>query len=327
MRVRLFQLDGKLPNLALMRLASYHRARGDVVEFRKAEAPAQLEQGFWDEAPELVYASAIFERSRPLAARVLQLYPEAIVGGSGWDIGSRLPPEVEACAPDYSDHPTFRQSIGFSQRGCRLRCPFCIVPRKEGPIRSDTAIENIWRGDPHPREIVLLDNDFFGQTDWSDRIEEMRRGSFKVNFSQGINARLLTTETAAALASVDYRNVTMQRRQIYTAWDNAKDGKRLMRGLQLLVDAGIPPRDIMVYMLVGYWDGETHESRDYRRRELRDFGAVPYPMPFERTPELVGYQRWVVGAYDKRIPWSEWQSANYRPEGLTRPEQLKLDES
>jgi hypothetical protein len=30
MRIRLTQIDGKLPNLALMSLAHYHRARGDV---------------------------------------------------------------------------------------------------------------------------------------------------------------------------------------------------------------------------------------------------------------------------------------------------------
>jgi hypothetical protein len=67
---------------------------------------------------------------------------------------------------------------------------------------------------------------------------------------------------------------------------------------------------------VGYWPGETHEDRDYRRRRLREFGALPYPMPFKRTPELVGFQRWVIGAYDKRIPWRDWMSAGYSPRRL-----------
>src|ERR1700679_2281967 len=54
-------------------------------------------------------------------------------------------------------------------------------------------------------------------------------------------------------------------------------------------------------MLIGYWPGETHADRDYRRARLREWGARPYPMPYVRTPELVGFQRWVIGAYDKRI--------------------------
>jgi hypothetical protein len=116
-----------------------------------------------------------------------------------------------------------------------------------------------------------------------------------------INARALTVETAAAIASVDYRDGAMKERRLYTAWDSRNDEQRLFRGLQLLVDAGVKPRHIMVYMLVGYWAGETHEDRDNRRRKLREFGARPYPMPYTRTTELVAFQRWVIGSYDKSI--------------------------
>jgi hypothetical protein len=53
-----------------------------------------------------------------------------------------------------------------------------------------------------------------------------------------------------------------------------------------------------------------------RLAQLREFGARPYPMPFVRAPELVGFQRWVIGAYDKRIRWADWEAAGYRPEKL-----------
>lgn len=43
MRVRLTQIDGKLPNLALMKLAHYHRARGDDVHFSKSVDRDMLE--------------------------------------------------------------------------------------------------------------------------------------------------------------------------------------------------------------------------------------------------------------------------------------------
>jgi hypothetical protein len=57
----------------------------------------------------------------------------------------------------------------------------------------------------------------------------------------------------------------------------------------------------MVYMLIGFWQGETESDWLYRQEALRAFGARPYPMPFIRTPATVGFQRWVIGAYDKRI--------------------------
>jgi len=166
----------------------------------------------------------------------------------------------------------------------------------------------------------LLDNDFFGQPNWRARITEIRDGGFKVSFNQGINARFLTDEAAEAVASVDYRDDSMQVKRIYTAWDNRKDEQRLFDGLNRLARYGVKPDHIMVYILIGYWPGETHLDRDYRRSRLREFGARPYPMPYIRTPELVGFQRWVIGAYDKRILWADWKEAGYRPERLTSGE-------
>lgn len=90
----------------------------------------------------------------------------------------------------------------------------------------------------------------------------------------------------------------------------------LFRGLDRLAAAGVKPDHVMVYMLIGYWPGETHEDRDYRRRRLRAWGARPYPMPFHRTPELLGFSRWVIGAYDKSVPWAEWNRAHFEPRHL-----------
>lgn len=35
-----------------------------------------------------------------------------------------------------------------------------------------------------------------------------------------------------------------------------------------------------------------------------------------RTRELVGFQRWIIGAYDKRVPWAAWEAAGYSPRRL-----------
>lgn len=41
-------------------------------------------------------------------------------------------------------------------------------------------------------------------------------------------------------------------------------------------------------------------------------------MPYVRTPETTGFQRWVIGGYDKSIPWAEWTEARYQPRNLRR---------
>jgi hypothetical protein len=44
--------------------------------------------------------------------------------------------------------------------------------------------------------------------------------------------------------------------------------------------------------------------------------------------ELVSFQRWVLGGYDKSIPWDEWSRARGQPRNLTRgSRQLPLLES
>jgi len=329
MRVLLWHLDGKLPNLALMRVAAHHRAQGDTVELRRvsngsrldAAARREIEPRHDDPVWDRVYASAIFERTRPLVDQLAALYPGAELGGTGtWSLGRTLADVgVPEDGPlDYASYPDFTASMGFTQRGCRFKCSFCVVPRKEGGPRPTGTIAEIWRGDPWPRHLHLLDNDFFGNPLWAERIAEIRDGRFKVSFTQGINVRIIGDKQAAAIASVDYRADDMKTRRIYTAWDQIGDERVVFRGLDRLVAHGVRPDHIMVYMLIGFAPGETHEQRDHRRRRLREYGCRPYPMPFVRTRETLGFQRWVIGAYDKGIPWEEWAAARYDPRKLTR---------
>ena len=323
MRVLLLQLDGKLPNLALCRLAGHHLAQGDEVVLRHAHTARAVERQLGDDF-QRVYASAIFERTRPVAERLLAVYPGAVVGGTGWSLSLTLESLGVTAKPDYSLYHNYRQSIGFTQRGCRLRCEFCVVPRKEGAVREENTVRDVWRGDPWPRELLLLDNDFFGQPNWRARIQEIREGKFKVSFNQGINARMLSDEAAEAIASVDYRDDSMKVKRIYTAWDSRKDEDVLFRGLSRLARYGVKPDHIMVYLLVGYWADETEEDWLYRLQKLADFGCRPYPMPFRRTPLTVGFQRYAVGAYFKRVSWADWKAARCEPRNLGKGGRVSL---
>ena len=321
MKVLLVQLDGKLPNLALMRLSAHHKKLGHEVKLQVAPNRGSLKQATWadglSEKADLVYGSLIFDRTKPLAQKLLEVYPNAVLGGSGHDFTTRLESLGVGKEQDYSIYPNFQHSMGFSQRGCRMRCGFCIVPKTEGKVSDEHSVAELWRGDPWPRNLLLLDNDFFGQPGWQQKLDDVRAGGFRVCFSQGINVRMIDKESATALGSIDCRDDSFQRRRIYTAWDNKKDEARLFAGLNLLVEhGGFKPDQIMVYILIGYWPGETIEDRLYRQRKLREFGCRPYPMPYVRTPELVGFQRWCLSSCDKRVPWDVWEAAKYQPRNL-----------
>lgn len=308
--MRLTQVDGALPNLALMKLAHWHGSCGDEVHFSRSVDRDRLEPDY-----DRVYASAIFDFSAPRLARLRSAWPEAIIGGTGAGV-ALLDFTVESLIGrdyehyNYGFYPGFRESIGFTQRGCRLKCGFCVVRPKEGRPRSINTIADIWRGEPWPKRLRLLDNDFFGQPKehWRARIREIRDGGFRVNITQGINIRLIDDEAAEALASIEYRDTKFERRKLYTAWDNLKDEQVFFRGVDRLQRAGIPPTHLRVYMLIGYDATETWQRIFYRFERMTAIGIQPFVMVKDRSRlDLRAFQRWAnLGLY-RIVPWSQYR--------------------
>jgi hypothetical protein len=297
--IRLTQIDGKLPNLALMRLSAFHKARGDEIHFSRSPY-----RGMFEPAYDKVYGSAIFDFSAPRVAILRAEFPGAIIGGS-WNendtttVESVLDPGTDTNVHDYSLYPDFTASIGFTARGCRFKCGFCSVPKREGAPRPVNTITDIWRGEPHPRHLHLLDNDFFGQSreQWETRITEIRDGNFKVCFNQGINIRMIDDRSAAALASVRYHDDSFKVRRLYTAWDNVGHEAKFFRGIECLERAGIPSSHVMAYMLVGYDPHETWERVMYRFDKMTALNIRPYPMIFQQQKNM----RLPLGGHNARL--------------------------
>ncbi len=304
--VRITQLDGKLPNLALMRLAAFHRAQGDEIVFTRSP-----HRGMFEPAYAHVYASAIFKFSAARIEKMRQEWPNAVIGGTGSDSTATVDAIVGGSrALDYSMYPDFDASMGFTQRGCRLACKFCVVPQKEGKPRAESVVADIWRGDPWPRNLHLLDNDFFGGPAWHDRIAEIREGGFRVSFTQGINVRAMTPEVAAAIASIEYRDDGFSRRRLYTAWDNLKDGDVFFRGLDMLEAAGVPSSNVMAYMLVGFAKNETWDRIWDRFNRMVARGVRPYPMVFDNNRrDLKRFQRWVVTGLYRAVKFEDYDAS------------------
>jgi hypothetical protein len=320
MRIRLTQIDGKLPNLALMKLAHWHRSQGHEAVFTR-RVHRDLLEGDYD----IVYGSAIFSASQPAIERFKREWPGAILGGTG--SGTPLTVEEVIGQPwecyDYQDYPSYQASLGFTARGCRMSCKFCVVPLKEGKPRPVNDLYEIWRGNGHPKRLHLLDNDFFGQPKdrWLALLGQAREGGFQICFNQGINIRTVDDEVAAAIAShlvaqrngatvYRYRDDGFVRPRLYTAWDNLKDEGAFFRGVDALEHAGIPPYHLFAYMLCGFDQAETIEHVLYRFDRMVARGIKPYPMVYDsRRKDLKAFQRWAVtGIYRAGIPFSEYNA-------------------
>jgi len=305
--IYLIHADGKFPNLALMRLSRWFKQQGEITELIRRR------RMLWDGAGQC-YGSSIFSFNEPARKALERSWGPILWGGTGVKVESNLREiadvDWERLSPDYDLYPEYRYSLGFTQRGCRLSCPFCVVPRKEGKPRPVHTIGDIWRGEPHPRKIILLDNDFFGQPreHWQDRVRELCAGNFKVSVSQGINSRKVDDESAQALASLEYRDNEFKERILYTAWDNLGDERIFKRGVDILRHAGVPPKHLRVYMLIGYAKGETWEQIHHRFNELVALGCEPYPMAYDSTrKDLKAFQRWAITGLYRAVPWNQYR--------------------
>jgi hypothetical protein len=300
-RIGVFDVDSRIPNLALMKLSAHHKALGHSVEHYSPIFKDQYDK---------VYASKVFDFSNGSL-----IDPERmIVGGTGWNLNTSLPAEIENLIPDYSlyDYP---HSIGFTMRGCRLRCSFCVVPQKEGKPKSNNTIEEIWT-QRDSDFVMLLDNDFFGNPDWQARIDEMKMLDVKVNFSQGLNIRNLKQNQAEALASVKFRNTHNTGKQVYFAWDDPRHEKLIHKGIRTCLDAGIKPYQMAFYVLIGY---HSTEQEDLHRVELlRDYGCDPYAMPYDKSdPYQRRFTRWVNHkAIFNSVPWAEYSAGVKKPQAV-----------
>lgn len=336
--VRITALDGKLPNLAVMRLSAYHKSLGHNVYFSKSP-----ERDLSEPAYDRVYGSAIFSLTKPNVDTFRAHFPDAILGGTG--TGSTI--TLEEAAPgianfttlDYSIYPDFPWSIGMSMRGCRnnaKRCPFCVVPFKEGRAREETSIADIWRGPGHPKALHLLDNDFFGTPGWQRKLDKINAGGFAVCWSQGINVRLLSSRIAKAIAETRFMSFRFTKRQLYGAWDHRKDADTVLRGLDYLLDAGIKGWKVTMYMLIGFEPAETWADIEWRYRVLADRGVRPYPMPyfpgFDATPaqlahyrRLKQFQRWALTPARTAAPtFADYNPSIKRSRPLKKPSSLPL---
>lgn len=298
MKVALYDVDSKIPNLALMKLSRFHRERGDdVVPY------GPLFSGGYDK----IYASKIFDFSDGSL-----LDPDHMeIGGTGWDFTTNLPPDIEALQPDYTFYG-YPHNIGFTMRGCRFVCEFCVVPRKEGRPRTNNTIEEIWQQRASDF-IVLLDNDFFGNPEWADRIAEIRKHDLRVNFSQGLNIRIITEEQCGALASVRFSNMGGTKKQVHFAWDRWKDARLIRRGFDRCVAAGIKPYQMAFYVLIGF--DTTHEQNLERVQTLASWGCDPYAMPYDKKDAYQrAFTRWVNHkAVFKSVPWDNYRWGSLKP--------------
>lgn len=286
MRIGLIDIEPKIFNTAYMQISQHHKDRGDTVNWWSPLTDRQFDH---------VYCSSLFDFTDKS-----QVPRRAICGGTGFDVSSRLSKDIENSDLDYSIYPKCNHSFVWFSRGCNRICPWCVVPEKEGRIKS-VEPKNL---NPRGEWIAVNDNNFFANHQWEMAIRQLEKWGKPVDF-QGIDVRSLSIYRCERL-------LTLQRhKQIKIAWDDPRDN--LEPKLRTVIQY-IKPYKLMCYVLIGF--NSTEKQDLYRVETLRSLGIDPFVMPYDKGDLYQrSFARWVNHkAIFKKVKWEDYQQRVSRQE-------------
>ena len=265
MNIALYNLEPHINNSAMMQVSQYWRERGSNIWMY-----SPLYHDWYDK----IYAFSLFDFTPKT-----YVTKDMIVGGTGFDIKSKLPSEIEKCDLDYSIFPDCDYSIIWFSRGCIRNCPFCVVRQKEGYIKS-VEPKNL---NPNGKFIKVMDNNFFANPNWREAVNQLQEWNQPVDM-QGFDIRLFDEDQGIAINSLDHYH------RFKFAWDNPKDN--LDNKIELLLDY-VKPSKLMCYVLIGYWS--TPDEDLYRVLHLSDeYKIDAFVMPYNKFDNYqLNFARWV----------------------------------
>ena len=233
MNIGLIAVDSDYPNLALMKISAWHKSQGDLVEWYNP----------FDQY-DIVYMSKIFSFT-PDYGQWITNAKHIRKGGTGYDLHSVLPEEMEFVVPDYSLYPSIdnKTAYGFLTRGCPNKCKWCVVPRKEGNIRpymdvNDVAVDG-------RTNLVLMDNNVLACDYGLEQIQKIIDRGYRVDFNQALDARLVTDDIAKLLAKVRWIDV------IRFGCDTPRQIEECEEAMNMIDSYRKNPAQYLMYTMIG----------------------------------------------------------------------------
>lgn len=259
MNVALLAVDSNYPNLALMKISAWHKSQGDTVEWYNPF-----------DTYDRLYMAKVFSFTPDYGFVIANVRGEVVRGGTGYDIRSSLPGDMDRLQPDYSLYPAVdsRTSYGFLTRGCPNRCRWCVVPQKEGGIRPYMDVDDITLHGERPYA-VLMDNNVLACDYGLSQLEKIAERGYHVDFNQGLDARLVTLDVARLLARVKWI------KRIRFGCDTTAQIVECERAIQLVRQAGYKGEFFLYCILIDF--AESYHRLNYWRKYKY---VLPHAQPY-----------------------------------------------
>ena len=226
-KIAIWNLEPKYKNLAIEKIRIYYQMMGYEVE----NYIPLLRNTY-----EKIFVSSIFTFTK----KPTEYLPDnTICGGSGFDLTTNLPEEIDRLLP--------RINMGFTTRGCNRNCKWCIVPIKEGEIKIEGDLLDLWDG--KSEEIKVMDNNIlFAPRHFSFICNQAREYKLKIDFNQGLDARLLSVDIVQLLKIIKHK-------QYRFGFDDIKYYTQTENAIKLLIKNGI--KTSTWFVLVGFDKNNT----------------------------------------------------------------------
>lgn len=251
-----------MPNLALKKIEKYHKDKGDEIIWNLPLARPITDK---------IYVSCVFKRNKKKCFD-WQDDPKCLIGGSGYSLKIELPEEIEKIKPHIN--------LGFTTRGCIRHCEFCIVPEKEGEIRIESDIYDLWDG--KSKDIILLDNNILALPEHFFLIcKQLKKENLRVDFNQGLDFRLLTNDIWTELKTLKHIH------EIRFAFDNIAYKSSVLKTLELMKRNGLKDWQTRWYVYVG--EKDTFESVFERLMLLKKYNQGVYLMRDSKVYNIPEY--------------------------------------
>ena len=295
------------PNLALGKIARYWHNRGGQIEWATPMKHYDI-----------IYMSKVFNFT-PDDTFIYQA-DKIIKGGTGYDIHSTLPDEIDRLQPLYDIYPNVPKdtAYGFLTRGCPNKCRWCVVPKKEGLIRPYMDVDEI--AIEGRRKLVLMDNNILAAGDYClQQLQKIIERGYRVDFNQALDARLVTDEIAQLLAKVKW----LDNNRIRFGCDTHAQIEECERAMAMINKYGFTGQYFLYTMLTSdfrecyerivHWWHRTQETRAAHEGRYVYPHAQPYRDPNNPRHIIPQWQKDLAGWVNKKAHFVAHSFEEFEP--------------
>jgi len=216
-----------------------------------------------------VHISVAFTWDLPEADRLMKawgaLYPVVRMGGPALGHETGL---------NFTPGRYIKPGVTFTTRGCDRKCPWCLVPSREGRLVEIPDYPDGW---------IIQDNNFLQATQAHQLgvFDMLRRQPERAEFAGGIDVRLVNPWFAEQLQETRLN-------QVFLAADTRLAVRQLADAREVLHK--IPQKKLRVYTLIGFGN-DTIAKATERLERVWELDCIPHAQLYQPADGWIDYSR------------------------------------